>query len=121
MSDFDVLVHNSCKEPTRKEAFNQAKRDANIPRTQQPLKVEKVPMTSSLSEGGHALKDSKGKVIMTREYHFKNRNGDRIIIQDHSAGHVKGGQGSHFNVRPIDNPRTGKVPNTKSHYPFRRK
>ncbi len=121
VSDYDVLVHNKCKEPTRKEAFNQAKRDANIPRTQQPLKVEKVPMTSSSSEGGHVLKDSSGKIIMTREYHFKNRNGDRIIIQDHSAGHKKGGQGPHFNVRPIDNPRTGKVSGTKSHYPFRKK
>ena len=30
VSDYDVLVHNKCKEPTRKEAFNQAKRDANI-------------------------------------------------------------------------------------------
>ncbi len=40
------------------------------------------------------------------------------MIQDHSVGHDKGGQGSHFNVRPENNTRTGPVPGTKAHYPF---
>ena len=40
------------------------------------------------------------------------------MIQDHSAGHAKGNQESHFNVRPESNTRTGKVPGTKEHYPF---
>lgn len=44
--------------------------------------------------------------------------GKRIVIQDHSAGHIKGGQGPHYNVRPIEKTSTGKVPNTKDHYPF---
>jgi hypothetical protein len=43
------------------------------------------------------------------------------LIQDHRAGHKKGGEGPHFNVRPIDKPRNGKVDNVKSHYPFRKK
>ncbi|HDR6300719.1 hypothetical protein DZB85_13545 [Bacillus sp. LB(2018)] len=42
----------------------------------------------------------------------------KIIIQDHSAGYSKGGQGPHFNVRPADKPRTGKFESTQEHYPF---
>lgn len=65
-------------------------------------------------EGGHVIKDSKGNVIMTRKYHFTNNSGDKIIIQDHSAGRTKGGQGPHFNVRPADKPPTGKVEGQKN-------
>jgi len=42
----------------------------------------------------------------------------KIVIQDHSAGHVKGGHGPHFNVRPADDTRNGQVPGTKPHYYF---
>ena len=31
---------------------------------------------------------------MTREYYFRNNGGETVIIQDHSFGHIKGGQGS---------------------------
>jgi len=55
---------------------------------------------------------------MTREYYLKNNKGETIVIQDHSAGHDKGGQGSHFNVRPENNTRTGPVLGTKAHHPF---
>ena len=59
---------------------------------------------------------------MTREYEFTKPDGMKIIIQDHGAGHKYpggvGDQGPHLNVRPIDNPRTGKVPGTQPHYPF---
>lgn len=46
-----------------------------------------------------------------------------LIIQDHSAGHHfgqggVGDQGSHFNVRPIGNPRTGSVDGTLDHYSY---
>jgi predicted ribonuclease toxin of YeeF-YezG toxin-antitoxin module len=105
--------------PGRSGAFNHAKRDADIPRAQQPEKIERVPMRSADYEGGYVIKDSNGNVIMTREYHFTNNSGGKIIIQDHSAGHIKGGQGPHFNVRPADKPRTGKVEGTKEHYPFK--
>ncbi|MFY0521533.1 HNH/endonuclease VII fold putative polymorphic toxin [Lysinibacillus sp. UGB7] len=104
--------------PGRNGAFKEAKRDAGIPRAQQPEKIESVPMRSAEYEGGHVLKDSKGNVIMTREYHYTNNSGEKLIIQDHSAGHTKGGQGPHFNVRPADKPRTGKKEGTKEHYPF---
>jgi RHS repeat-associated protein len=104
--------------PSRNVALNQAKRDAGIPSSQQPEKVESVPMRAAPHEGGHVLKDANGNVIYTREYHYTNSRGQKIIIQEHSAGHMKGGQGPHFNVRPEENPRTGSVPGTQDHYPF---
>lgn len=66
-------------------------------------------MRNAEYEGGHVIKDENGEIIKTREYTFKNNSGEKIIIQDHGAGHTKGGQGPHFNVRPENNPRTGKV------------
>ena len=114
----NASIGSTSNPPGRNGAFNEAKRDANIPRAQQPEKIERVPMRSAEHEGGHVIKDSKGKVVMTREYHYTNNSGEKIIIQDHRAGHVKGGQGPHYNVRPADKPRTGKVEGTKEHYPF---
>ncbi|MCO1604046.1 DNRLRE domain-containing protein [Desulfosporosinus nitroreducens] len=102
----------------RNGALNQAKRDAGILRSQHPDAVESVPMKSAPHEGGHVIKDANGNVIYTREYYYTNQDGKNIIIQEHSAGHPKGGQGPHFNVRPIENPRTGSVPGTNAHYPF---
>ncbi len=95
-----------------------AKRDAGIPKGQQPKAVNRVDMRTAAHEGGHVIKDSSGNVISTREYVYTNKDGRKIVIQDHSAGHVKGGQGPHFNVRPSGNTRTGKVPGRKEHYPF---
>ncbi|RHH66521.1 MULTISPECIES: HNH/endonuclease VII fold putative polymorphic toxin [Vagococcus] len=103
---------------SRKGALNQAKRDANIPKGQHPDSVIKKPMTKPDFMGGGVLKDSSGKVIMTREYNYTNINGEKIIIQDHSAGHALSGQGAHFIVRPIDKPRNGTVEGTLPHYPF---
>ena len=104
--------------PGRNGALNQAKRDAGILRSQHPDAVESVPMKSAPHEGGHVIKDANGNVIYTREYYYTNQDGKNIIIQEHSAGHTKGDQGPHFNVRPIENPRTGSVPGTNDHYPF---
>jgi len=69
-------------------------------------------------QGGHKIKDQYGKIIKTKEYYYKNRNEDTIIIQDHGAGHSVGNQGPHFNVRSIEDPRSRKVPGTKAHYYF---
>lgn len=124
-----VLVHNaSCgttttsdsteELPGRSGALNQAKRDADIPRTAQPTKVEHVPMTEPEYAGGHVLKDDSGNVIYTREYHYMNQSGEEIVIQEHSAPHI-GSQGPHFNVRPANNTRKGTVSGTKEHYPFK--
>ena len=133
VADIGVLVHNDCSVggkaikvgtqadlPGRNGAFRAAKRDAKIPVNQQPYDIVKEPMRTAEYEGGHIIKESNGNIIETKEYYFKNYDGDTIVIQDHSAGHKKGGQGSHFNVRPGDNTRTGKVPGTKEHYPFKR-
>ena len=35
-------------------------------------------------------------VIETREYHYTNRFGEEVVIQEHSAPHV-GSEGPHFN------------------------
>jgi RHS repeat-associated protein len=104
---------------SRKGAFKKAKRDAGISVSQQPYAVKYEPMRSAEYEGGHIIKDDSGNIIMTREYYFKNNSGETIVIQDHGAGHEKGGQGSHFNVRHEYNTRTGHVPGTQDHYPFK--
>nr|WP_243143428.1 HNH/endonuclease VII fold putative polymorphic toxin [Clostridium estertheticum] len=75
-------------------------------------------MRTATYEGGNVIKDVNGNPIKTREYYYKNQNGETVIIQDHSAGHAKGNQGPHFNVRPADNSRTGSVSGTQEHYPF---
>ncbi|MBD3231405.1 hypothetical protein GF322_01965, partial [Candidatus Dependentiae bacterium] len=103
---------------SRRAAFRQAKRDANIPVSQQPEKVKIEDMSLSESRGGKKIKDKYGNIIKTKEYYYKNKNDDKIIIQDHGAGHKLGNQGPHFNVRPINNRRTGDVDGTKKHYPF---
>jgi hypothetical protein len=102
----------------RNGAFNEAKKDAGIPKSQQPEDVKSVPMREAEYEGGHVVKDENGNIVTTREYKYKNQDGETIVIQEHSAGHSKGDQGPHFNVRPGDNTRTGSVPGTKDHYPF---
>ena len=72
--------------------------------------------------GGKIIPDKNKQRIMTTEYHFINTDGKKIVIQDHSAGHHysdgKGEQGPHYNVRPIENTRTGSVANTQDHYSF---
>ena len=105
---------------SHKGAQREAKRDAGISRAQKPEAVNRVDMRSAQHEVGHVIKDLKGKVISTREYYYTIKNGKKIVIQDHSAGHQKGGQGPHFNVRPTENTRNGKVLGTKEHYPFKK-
>ncbi|QVN23351.1 RHS repeat-associated core domain-containing protein [Burkholderia pyrrocinia] len=117
--------------PGRRGAFRQAKRDLGIPLNQQPDKVlnqkagqmgqyNQVMMTGS--DGSPAL-DKNNQPIWTREYQFTRPDGSVVLIQDHAAGHYfgeagVGDQGPHFNARPCENPRTGKVPGTQAHYPF---
>lgn len=55
---------------TRKQAFKAAKRDINIPRTQQPIKVLK-----SINK--------QGKRIPGRDYFFTGGK----VIRNHIAGH----------------------------------
>nr|WP_163504086.1 DUF637 domain-containing protein [Halomonas socia] len=102
----------------RSGALRAAKRDLGIPSSQAPDAINRVRMTD---QNGEAVLDSSGRPIMTREYMYTRPDGTRVIIQDHSAGHQfgqggVGDQGTHFNVRPPENPRTGYVPGTRKHY-----
>jgi hypothetical protein len=122
--DLDVLNHNcdpsSKTLPSRNAAFREAKRDLGIPNSQQPESLRKEPMAD---RSGRRVLNDKGIPVETREYSFTGSNGDRVIIQDHSAGHSFGGggvgdQGPHFNVRPFNNPRAGRVPGTAGRYEY---
>lgn len=71
---------------------------------------------------GSDILNDQGKPIWTREYQYTRNDGSKVIIQDHSAGHKfldgVGNQGSHFNIRPIKNTRTGKLDGTLEHYNY---
>ncbi|MGW1803453.1 HNH/endonuclease VII fold putative polymorphic toxin [Streptomyces sp. NPDC002078] len=106
--------------PTRNASFRQAKRDLGIPMGQEPDEIRRVPMTDRT---GQQVMDASHNPVMTREYVFTRSDGSKVIIQDHGYGHYYGeggvgDQGSHFNVRPWENPRTGKVPGTAQHYEY---
>ncbi|MFZ7284081.1 HNH/endonuclease VII fold putative polymorphic toxin, partial [Avibacterium avium] len=107
---------------SRKEALNKAKRDAGIPRTQNPSKVTREDLLGYDKFGNKVPVMENGKVVQTRNYHFTNNSGDHIIIQEHSRGHSKAVSGAgkepHFNVRPITNTNTGSYPGTYGHYNF---
>ncbi|MBP2337383.1 RHS repeat-associated protein [Saccharothrix coeruleofusca] len=122
-----ALVHNCAASapthktlPSRNAAFREAKRDLGIPMGRQPVEVNKVPMTD---RNGSQVMDGNGRRVMTREYTFEQDGGNLVIIQDHSYGHRfgeggVGDQGAHLNVRPHENPRTGKIPGTAQHYEY---
>nr|WP_034947363.1 HNH/endonuclease VII fold putative polymorphic toxin [Gilliamella apicola] len=107
---------------SRRDAFRQAKRDAGIPMSQQPIRV----YSTKLEDGyGNKIIGKNGRPIDTRNYEFKGKNNEIITIQEHSLGHTKAtpGHGAepHFNVRPIDNLNTGHVEDTHGHYNFPKK
>jgi hypothetical protein len=109
--------------PSRRGAFRKAKRDAGIPQGQQPDAVVTPKMTDRWD---NPILDAQGRPIKTREYEFTRPDGQKIVIQDHSAGHQfgqggVGDQGPHFNVRPADRRRTGQVPGTQGHYSFQKR
>ncbi|MCP1621434.1 hemagglutinin repeat-containing protein [Pseudomonas nitroreducens] len=102
----------------RSDAFNSAKKDLGIPRYKEPDSIDRALMQDI---NGKNILDANGRPIWTREYTFKRSDGSVVVIQEHSAGHQYGqggvgDQGAHFNVRPIENTRTGSVPGTKDHY-----
>jgi|GEM_PF-1005383 len=108
----------------RRDSFREAKRDAGVPVGQQPVDVKKVDMTD---RNGNAMLDSDNNKISTREYHYRNTDGERLVIQDHSAGHSQfsgsDAEKSHFNVRKYDADtgdamRTKSFPGTHGHYTY---
>lgn len=89
--------------------------------SQQPSKVELVPLTD---RNGKSILGDDHLPIKTREYTFSHPDGESIVIQDHSPGHIygppgtPGNQGPHLNVRPISDTRNGTISGTLEHYPF---
>ena len=89
---------------SRKSAFRAAKREAGLAMNQHPIVVKKVPLTD---RKGHLVMDDNYRPLESREYHFVQHNGSKIVIQEHSAGHIygpkgtSGNQGPHFNIRPL--------------------
>ena len=115
---------------SRRSAFQKAKKDANVPKSQQPDKIfddknnrrQQYRYVKMTDKNGKSILDKNGNTIWTREYQFTTKDNSKVIIQDHSAGHKfpdgKNEEGSHFNVRPIHDTRNGKVSGTKAHYEF---
>jgi hypothetical protein len=97
---------------SKKAALTSLKKDARIPKSQAPISINRV----ELKNGKKTVLDATGKPIMTREYLHKTIDGNKVIIQDHSAGHTKGNVGSHYNVRPASQPKNGKIKGTLKHY-----
>ncbi|MEJ5061932.1 HNH/endonuclease VII fold putative polymorphic toxin, partial [Pseudomonas sp. MYb330] len=124
----------SVPDVSRRGAFRQAKADAGIPNSQQPDtqldsvsgRAKQVGYVNMTDMAGKSILNSFGVPIRTRQYQFTRDDGFVLVLQDHAAGHKfneknnVGDQGPHFNVRPTDDVRHGKVRGTKEHYPFRR-
>ena len=119
-----ILVHNNgdaCGEvfESRSTAFRAAKRDANVPMSEQPSYVNHDAKTTDKWE--RSVLDERGNTIYTIEYHFRGSGHEPVVIQNHSAGHTfrspgtKGNHGPHYNVRPyekgstIDPDRNGHI------------
>lgn len=112
---------------TRAKAFGEVKRDADIPRNQQPKEVKKEPLTYSENGVKKQVIGKDGLPVKSREYRYeRQKHGDEVVIQEHSQGHQFGDggmEGPHFNIRPV-NKQTGEVmrndgvPGTRSHYYF---
>ncbi|WP_420909309.1 Imm50 family immunity protein [Enterobacter sichuanensis] len=89
--------------------------------SQQPSKVELVPLTD---RNGKSILGDDHLPIKTREYTFSRPDGESIVIQDYSPGHIygppgtPGNQGPHLNVRPISDTQNGTISGTLEHNPF---
>ncbi|WP_395608497.1 RHS repeat-associated core domain-containing protein [Pseudomonas sp. B22129] len=125
----------SAPEVSRNGAFKQAKADAGIPRTQHPDpafdprlgKTRQYSLVSMRDKQNNEVVNERGMPVMTREYEFTRANGTKVLIQDHGAGHKffgpegHGDQPPHFNLRPKERPKNGKLEGAKDHYYFRGK
>ncbi|MEL0618011.1 RHS repeat-associated core domain-containing protein [Cobetia marina] len=103
---------------SRRAALREAKRDAGIPNSQNPV-VRYKPLRDG---NGKKIINSDGFPVNAREYHYADSDGSSIIIQEHSMGHDKAvplrGAEPHFNIRPSTNLDTGSVVDTHGHYNF---
>ena len=126
-----ILVHNNgdaCGEvfESRSAAFRAAKRDANVPMSEQPSYVNHDAKMTDKWE--RSVLDERGNTIYTIEYHFTGPGHEPVVIQNHAAGHTfgppgtKGNHGPHYNVRPyekgstIDPDRNGHIRGCRTYY-----
>jgi RHS repeat-associated protein len=100
---------------SRRAAFQDAKRDARIPMSAEPMEVNHVALTKigEHGVGKQNVLDADGNIVYTREYHYKNIDNERVVIQEHSYGHEDfpsdhASHKPHFNVREYD-PETGNA------------
>ena len=105
---------------SRRAAFQDAKRDARIPMSAEPMEVNHVALTKigEHGVGKQNVLDRDGNMVYTREYHYKNIDNERVIIQEHSYGHEDfpsdhASHKPHFNVREYD-PETGNADRTRT-------
>jgi hypothetical protein len=101
---------------SRAAAFRAAKFDSGLPAFQNPDEIKKLPLRDL--SGKYVRR--QGKVVSFREYHFRRADGRKVIIQEHSLGHInsptgKGNQGPHFNVRP-EGSNHQNFPGVREHY-----
>lgn len=97
------------------------------------IKTEKTFLyfeTSRVNLGygcGNSVLNANDILVQARQYHYRNKQGLVIVIQEHSMGHIKAtplhGAKPHFNVRSVDKITgqildTGSVPGTHGHYNF---
>ena len=105
---------------SRRDALRNLKRDAQIDLNAPLISVRRVNM---MDINKKSILDEKGMPIQTREYEYYNRNGKKVLIQEHTAGH-KGtddaGRSPHFNVRDPESPNRGVFkdcrPPCREHY-----
>lgn len=70
---------------SRRDAFGQAKRDADI-----PMISQSIYRKTDLDDGyGQKILDYSGVPVKVREYLFQNRAGHHVMVQEHSGGHAK--------------------------------
>ena len=117
--------------PSKRAAKRQAKRDAGVPVSRQPYKTIVKSMETS---DGHKILDENWEEIKTRQEYYKSDRivdpnateikQNKVVIQDHSAGHqfgAEGGEGdqpAHIHARPLENTRTGSIDGVQRHYYF---
>ena len=108
---------NDKEKISRHGAFNEAKKNHDIPKCQQPDKVE-YNYKSKYINCGKKDNEKEGKI---REYFFKDKNNpNKEIIIREDLGHKypddpEQNRGHHFNVDVHEN---GKTINDKKHYDF---
>ena len=83
-----------------------------------------------LDEYGKRILDKNGNFVYSREliysvsgkFDVQGNPVTEVVVQDHSYGHIYsngiGNQSAHYNVRPYNNTKTGRIRGLRDHYYF---